>query len=152
MDAPATDRPRYNVTLSRLIRRIIELSQKEQEKLLRQIEAGPSGNGPAPERLHERKSCLIAVDYAVNGRAYRNFIQDISSGGMFIETREKLTVGQEMMFAFTVSNAGSPIKCRGEVAWACPDGVGVRFRDLPKLQENILRATIRTLPECASDD
>ncbi|MBI9085141.1 MAG: PilZ domain-containing protein [Desulfobacterales bacterium] len=142
-------RPRYNVALSRLMRRIIELSEEEQEKLLRHIEEMVARQNDPPERGHQRKNCLITVDYAVNGRAYRSFVPDISSGGMFIETREKMTVGQEMMFAFTISKSSSPVKCRGEVAWASPDGIGVRFLDLPKLEENILRATISAMPECA---
>ena len=148
----ASKRPKYNVTLSRLIRRIIELPQEAQEKLLRYIEDNEAGIVTPLEREHQRKSCLISVDYAVNGRAYRNFIQDISSGGMFIETREKMAVGQELIFSFSVSHNGSPIKCRGEVAWACPDGVGIRFLNLPKLQENILKATINALPECKPSD
>jgi Tfp pilus assembly protein PilZ len=140
-------RPKYNITLSQLIRRIIELSQEEQEKLLRHIETRMAGNDDSPERAHQRKNCLIAVDYAFNGRACRNFVQDISSGGMFIETRDKFTIGQDMTFAFTFA-AGRPFKCRGEVAWACGDGIGIRFRDIPQLQENILRATINAMPEC----
>ncbi len=78
-------------------------------------------------RQHSRTVPLVAVDFAVQGRAYRGFIHNISVGGAFIETRESFTVGSKITMTFLSSRDQKPIKITGEIVRSGSQGIGVRF-------------------------
>jgi Tfp pilus assembly protein PilZ len=80
------------------------------------------------KRRHSRRVPLVSVDFAVQGRAYRGFIHNISAGGAFIETRESLEVGAEITMTFLSSKDRKPIKVTGEIVRSGPQGIGVRFK------------------------
>jgi LysM repeat protein len=67
------------------------------------------------------------VDYVVGGAAFRDCIANISEGGAFIETSNPLEPGSPITLSFSLFHDQQPIKVVGEVAWAGPTGVGVRF-------------------------
>ncbi len=83
----------------------------------------------APDkRRHPRKPCSIVVDYATQDRAFRDYIRDISKGGVFIETKNFFSLGQEFIMTFSVPNHDRPLKFIGEVVRTDDRGVGVRFK------------------------
>lgn len=134
---------KYNVALPRLMQLIIRMPESQQQALLRQLEQGqPTA---ASQRKRPRKACKLAVDYAISGRAYSDYVNDISAGGMFIETRDNFAVGQEMVLAFSFFKDQRPFKINGKVAWCGPTGIGVKFSNLSQLQENIIAATLEKL-------
>jgi len=94
-------------------------------------------------RKHERQECLITVNYALKGRAYQNYIQDISTEGVFIETREKFSVGDEILLTISYSSAERPFKITGEVVRIISRGVGVKFKKLSQVQEEIIKSIIK---------
>jgi len=61
------------------------------------------------KRQHNRRVPLVSVDFAVQGRAYRGFIHNISAGGAFIETRESFKVGAEITMTFLSAKDRKPI-------------------------------------------
>jgi Tfp pilus assembly protein PilZ len=67
----------------------------------------------------------MAVDFVIEDRVYRDFVRNISDGGVFIDTRGAFFVGQEVSLAlpFPVSLK----RITGKVAWVGPDGIGVKF-------------------------
>ncbi len=69
--------------VDRLFEIISDMSEEEQKELLNDLE----NRKLKKIRKHPRKERLITVNYASKGRAYQNFIQDLSTGGSFIETR-----------------------------------------------------------------
>ena len=77
-------------------------------------------------RKHHREACLIDVDYASNDRAYRDFIQNISDGGVFIATGRSFSVGQEVSLAFTTPHDRRHVKTRGKVVRSTLKGIGVK--------------------------
>ena len=74
---------------------------------------------------------MTVVDYSAAGCAYRDFIKDISPGGMFIETPLPFSVGQELFLTFMLPGDGKHIKITGEIVWVGAQGFGVKFR-MPK--------------------
>jgi Tfp pilus assembly protein PilZ len=116
---------------------IVDMPKYQQLILLKQIE-DMTVEG---KRGHSRKPCLISVDYVVEDRAFTNYIQDISSGGVFIETSESFSIGQEITMAFSFSSDHRPSKFTGEIVRIKPNGIGVKFKDLTKYQEEIIKST-----------
>ena len=122
---------------ARLIELINNLSQKQQQALLGMLEDWQHTN----RREHLRKPCFIAVDYADHERAFNDFIKNISTGGVFIETDTPFSVGRELTLTFSSSNYERPIKITGEIVRSGRRGIGVRF----KSEHEDLQAMIESL-------
>lgn len=100
---------------------------------LMEVEPIESGNQypddkDAEKRRHPRKPCSIMVDYATQDRAFKDYIRDISKGGVFIETSNFFDLGQEFIMTFSVPSQSKPFKFIGEVVRTDKRGVGVRFK------------------------
>ncbi len=80
------------------------------------------------KRKHDRKRLFTVVDYTTQGRAYRGFIQNISPGGVFIETSVPFSVGQELSLSFPLHSYQKHVKISGEVVRTSPQGIGVKFK------------------------
>jgi uncharacterized protein (TIGR02266 family) len=87
------------------------------------------------KREHSRKPLVTVVDYATQGQAYRDFIQNISAGGVFIETAVPVSIGQELSLTFALPSQQAHIKITGEVVRINPKGIGVRFKAVKRHQE-----------------
>jgi Tfp pilus assembly protein PilZ len=87
------------------------------------------------KRKHTRKPLLTVVDYAIQGQVYRDFIQNISADGVFIETAVPTSIGEELSLTFVLPTHGKPIKITGEVVRISPQGIGVRFKTAKGHQE-----------------
>jgi Tfp pilus assembly protein PilZ len=55
-------------------------------------------------------------------------IENVSSGGIFINTSQHLFAGQEIAIKFDFPDARNTIMANGEVVRTSMDGVGIRFR------------------------
>jgi len=55
-------------------------------------------------------------------------VENISSGGIYINTRQHLFAGQEIAIKFDFPDARNTIMANGEVVRTSMDGVGIRFR------------------------
>lgn len=96
------------------------------------------------QRSDSRITCLIAVDYATQNRAYRDFMQDLSKGGVFIETREPLHIGETLSLTFTMPKSGNHFKIAGKIVRSDDKGVGVEFdTKLTQYQEEIIKGAIK---------
>ena len=78
-------------------------------------------------RAYVRKSCLISVDYLIGGRMHRDFVRDISAGGLLIETGGKFVVGQEVSLTFMEPSFRKQTKVMAQIAWIGPHRIGLRF-------------------------
>ena len=117
-----------------------------------QVEIGMTGAGPALycrkaelERLKTMPNpiCPIAtiperrraprapyhtpIHYANAGAKGAGIVKDISSEGMFMETRGPLQVGDRIRIDFLFRNSRHPMDLEGQIARKAPDGVGVWF-------------------------
>jgi hypothetical protein len=109
-----------NIT-ARLIELIMKLSEDEQRSLLNELEK----THLLKKRKHHRKPYFSVVDYASQGGAYTDFIQNISAGGLFIGTSAPFHVGQELSLGFPLPISHKHILIGGEIAWVSPRGIGV---------------------------
>ena len=69
----------------------------------------------------------MAVNYAAQGEAYEDFVQDISAGGIFIETQIHFVLGQSLAITLPLPGHQHFIQVTGEVVRQTPHGIGVRF-------------------------
>ena len=86
-------------------------------------------------RKHARKALMAVVDYATQDQAYRDFIKNISAGGVFIETSVPASIGQELSLTFALPYHQAHIKITGEVVRISPQGIGVRFKAAKRHQD-----------------
>ena len=118
-----SNEPNISVVTARLFEIILDMPFKDRRILLKDLEAKHSQG----RRRFARKPYFMPVDFATPDRAFSGFIQNISSGGLFIETRETLPVGQEVTLSFMRPKSRDYIKVGGEVVRKIPDGFGVKF-------------------------
>jgi uncharacterized protein (TIGR02266 family) len=137
-----------------LFKLIVEMSEDQQLLLLEQMgqpleietpETTISLEGTEPSmRENPRKTCLINANYRVQGSSFRSYILDISIGGVFIETSERVPVGETIILKFTLPNLSQPFTMSGKIAWSGPQGFGVKFESVPKPQGSAIQKYVET--------
>jgi len=131
-------------TLNKLI---IDRPADQQAKLLQKLEKLRTKG----ERQQPRKSCKITVSYAKylpDKRRFdvsSNFIQDISTGGAFIDTSDLLGIGQDLLLSFAADDTQKPHKIAAEIIRCTSSGVGVRFKNLTEQQKQMIASMIEEL-------
>jgi len=140
-----------NVT-SQLCKLIVEMSEDQQVILMERLEAMPTVELPertvsleeneSSMRENPRKPCLINAHYRVQNQDFKSYILDISIGGVFIETKEKFTVGQKIELNFALPNYPKLFKLAGTISWGNPRGFGVKFNEVPVQQGEMLRSFV----------
>jgi hypothetical protein len=118
-----SNEPNISVVTARLFEIILDMPFKDRRILLQDLEAKHSQG----RRRFARKPYFMPVDFATPDRAFSGYIQNISSGGIFIETRETLPVGQQVTLSFMRPKSRDYVKVGGEVVRKIPDGFGVKF-------------------------
>lgn len=79
-------------------------------------------------RKHERKTCYYAeVDYSSREGVFTDPIKNISNGGVFIETKKQLAIGDDVMMLFSDFSRIDLIRVVGDIIRIMPSGVAVRF-------------------------
>ena len=126
-----------NIT-ARLIELIMKLSEDEQRSLLNELERTHF----LKKRRHDRKPYFSVVDYASQGGAYTDFIQNISAGGLFIGTSAPFHVGQQLSLGFPLPISHKHIIIGGEIAWVSPKGIGVKFYPVDRELEGMIRSLV----------
>lgn len=99
------------------------LSLFQDTRLLSLLEDSRQGD----QREHSRKPCSTLVTFATRDRVFKSLIANIGGGGVFIETPEALSIGQEITLIFSSSGNQGPVKITGKVVWRVPRGIGVKF-------------------------
>jgi Tfp pilus assembly protein PilZ len=116
---------------ARLFELILNMGESEQRTVLKELEKRLEKR----KRKHTRKPFFMFVNYASQDLTYNDFIQNISAGGVFIETHIPFSVGQEVLLTFPLPNYLEHIKVAGEVVRTDLQGIGVRFKDVKPDQE-----------------
>ncbi|MCB9480249.1 MAG: PilZ domain-containing protein [Desulfobacteraceae bacterium] len=78
------------------------------------------------KRYYPRKPYFMPVDYIDRNRIYREYIIDISAGGIFIKTENSVPVGNEISLTLPFPSQ-SYITISGVVVRNAPEGIAVRF-------------------------
>ena len=93
----------------------------------------PNSQTEALERRKDARKNVNATELLVaNCRTMdSNFqapIENVSSGGVFIKTNQRLYAGQEIAMKFDFPDARNTIMANGEIVRTSFEGVGIRFR------------------------
>jgi len=115
----------YPAVTHRLFQWITSMSDDERRTLLKLLEDGLL-RGKC-RRGFFRKALRLPVTYTVGVRAYRDFIKDISLGGVFIFTSIPFKIGQQIRLVFRKKDTDNPVTVLGKIARVTPEGIGVEF-------------------------
>lgn len=133
--------PGRNEVRSLIDERIDGLSDEKMGRLLKYL-----GEEEASEqRKYDRKDFLKIIDYTVGDRFYRDIIQNISTGGAFIETTETFSKGQKISMTFMSPDHEGPFKISGEIVRIHSNGIGVTFKLKSQVQELVLKSFIEKM-------
>lgn len=112
-----------NIT-SRLLNLIFEMTLAEKLELLDHLDNSDNHRG----RKHARRPWITPINYRAENQVFQNVIKNISAGGVFIETRMPLAVGQDITMMFRLPKSRKLIQASGEIVRSDPRGIGVKFK------------------------
>ena len=126
-----------------LYRLIGKMTEYKQSSLLEQLQEHPITSISLEEteialRGHDRKSCMLSLDYKVEGNNYEGFMLDISPAGTFIETGHPFTAGQQIELSVSLPNSPRQLKIIGKILWKGMLGIGVKFDDIAPNQVKLI--------------
>ena len=81
-------------------------------------------------RRHPRRSYRKKVLLTFQNQHYEGLANNISNGGIFIETNDKLSVGQIIRLVIPGTKIDKGVMLKGEIIHVKPEGVGVKFKSL----------------------
>ena len=114
--------------MARLMLLIKRMTVHEREILLRALKQKHFRE----KRKKPRKASPMLLDFAVRDRVRQGFIYDLSVGGVFIQTAESISVGQEILTIIPIPNSPKSVRVKGSVVRNTPNGIGVKFKRQPK--------------------
>ena len=94
------------------------------------------------DRKQLRKLYPININFTVQDHEAEGAIHDISYSGVLIKTSKSFSVGSEVSLLFSIHGIQDSIKIIGEVARISSQGIGVKFKNLTKQQENIIKSIV----------
>jgi uncharacterized protein (TIGR02266 family) len=100
-------------------------------------------------RRQPRLPINLRVQYRTAGAFLVSYSVNLSKGGIFLETREPLSVGETVSLDFEVPGAGQ-LQVDGVVAWirqgstdGMPDGMGIQFQELDERYGGLIDGMVR---------
>jgi Tfp pilus assembly protein PilZ len=79
-------------------------------------------------RQTPREPYVTAVDYTIQGHTYSDFIKNIGADGVYIDTRQPLSIGDPISLSFPLPGYQNYITVTGRIVRVTPDGIGVKFK------------------------
>ena len=125
-----------------LLAQLYEIINNMPEEEMRQVLKDLEERQKIERRKFDRKDFLRIVDYSVGGQYYRDFIQDLSSSGVFIKTSRTFSEGQTILMTFMSPDNQSPFKIIGEIIRIHTNGIGVKFKIESQVQELVLKSFV----------
>ncbi len=105
------------------------MSDTEMRQLLKDLEGWQKSKNE--KRKYPRRSTLMDITYSSDQRRiFEDFVQNVSAGGLYIETNFISELGQKITMTFSHPDSGDPIKVLGKVVRVDSGGIGVKFNKL----------------------
>ncbi len=123
---------RYNTNFSRLLKLVLNMSEREQLRLLEYAKS------IVDERTLPRNPCLITANCKLKERNYDGLILDINSFGAYIDISESFPTGEEVNLDFFNPFSHKTMQLDGKVIWSSPRGIGVKFSDWSRMRYTLL--------------
>lgn len=117
-------------------------------------EAGEACEGGPERRVHERFMVTWSVDCETEATFLYASITNISEMGIFVQTREPLAPGTDLVLRFAPAQVVEPFVLRGRVQWVNPvvgdrppinPGMGIRFIELSLDDRERIVEVVRTI-------
>ena len=102
------------------------MSKAEMIKLLKGLEKWQQSK-LINKREHHRKNTSIYAFGEMDNLTFRDFIKNLSAGGLFIETETPLIVDKELFIRFLHPDSGNLTKITGKIVRVDSKGIGVKF-------------------------
>ncbi|KKK93899.1 hypothetical protein LCGC14_2688280 [marine sediment metagenome] len=134
-----------NDVIDRLVELIYKMPRDEQISLLNKLEHYQLGKPNYRTRKYERSQFVISVDYETLDEVFKDYIRDISPSGIFMESEETFTLGEEIVLSINFSDSGNPFRIPTEVARTTSEGIGLKFKFKSQVQEAIITSLIDNL-------
>jgi len=93
-------------------------------------------------RKYIREECSVATDYTIQDKTYKDFIKNISAGGVYIKTDQPHLIGQDIAINFTLSDYSESIKISGKIVRIDPKGIAVRSLINLKMIQDSLKSNL----------
>lgn len=95
------------------------------------------------KRSNSRQELQLLVTYQVSGKTISNFMFDLSTNGMFIETSVPLKVGEEVSLSLELPYDKTKFNLTAKVMWnrnkndssGKPPGMGVQFINVENTED-----------------
>ena len=123
VNSTSVDKLNISAVTARIIEIVLAMPVDERRTLLKYLEE----KHITGRRKFPRKTYFMEVNFATPDRASSGFIQNISSDGLFVETKEPHTVGQNLTLSFRLPNSQDHIRVNGEIVRVSPQGIGVKL-------------------------
>jgi len=88
---------------------------------------GNDENRYAGSRQHARLDCIISVKYEFDNQTYEGTTENVSTGGVFIKTRDPVAIGQTVRIDIPIKKKRKIKRLTGKVTWATRNGFGIQF-------------------------
>ena len=113
---------------SRILEIISSMSEIEMRKLLKGLEKWQQASRIS-KREHPRKDTSIYAFLEADDLSFNDFIKNVSSGGLYIETEAPLSVNKELFIRFLHPETGTLTRITGKIVRVDSKGLGVQFDD-----------------------
>jgi Tfp pilus assembly protein PilZ len=129
--------------IDKLTARLIEAVSKLNPKQKKMLDELLKEWNRLDYREDSRIACFLPVDYSTRDRVYQDFINNLSNGGVFIETSSPFSVGQALSLIFSLPALGKTFKATGTIVRTEPDGIGVKFsKKLTPYQKELIHNAV----------
>jgi hypothetical protein len=98
------------------------------------FERGFRRQGNREARVYNRVPCSEETHFSANRELFRGMIKNISQGGIYVQTKERFVVGQEVVVAGPFGEKNEDVKRNGKIVWHDNNGIAIQFirRECPK--------------------
>ena len=90
-------------------------------------------------RIEKRPACSEEIFFATAKRLYEGRLRDYSRNGLFIKTKEALSIGETITVVDPHPDGGN-VKRKGQIMWRNMEGFGVElYRHRNDMENKIIR-------------
>lgn len=114
---------------ARLSELLSDMSEGEKRDFLEKLEEWLARK-QREKRKHPRKRISIYAVCSGYDSYFRDYIQNIGAGGIFIETQTPLFVNQELTTTFFLPGSKTPVKAKGKVVRTDSKGIALEFDEI----------------------
>ena len=86
-------------------------------------------NTVAHRRQYPRYAAVFSTKYTLKEGTFRDLVQDIGAGGIFISSRRPIRLGRRINIQIPVFAFGRRLSIMGNVVRSTPDGFAVMFSE-----------------------